>query len=190
MGRNRILIDCDGVLSDFNHSCVNLINDKLGLNHTTDDIKTWDTFKHFGVKEQEHILDNAINNENFCKNMPVLPGAKQAVERLRRDYGDVYVVTAHHKAQMWVFERTHWLEHHFGITRSHLVYTHAKEVVKGDVLIEDSAKNLTKWTREFDKGIPILWDRSYNQHSDVSEIPNLTRVSSWNDVFETLDRLL
>jgi len=188
MSKKRILVDCDGILADFNLSCIKLINDKLGTNHKLHSLTDWDIFKVLNIKEHEHILDDAINNEKFCLNLSVFPGAVEALQKLEKDCGNVYIVTAPHRAQAWVHQRSEWLYQHFGITRDRVVYTHSKHVITGDVLIDDSAKNLKYWMEHHPTKLGIIWDRTYNQryHHNPNYPP--TRVRSWDEVFEHISQ--
>lgn len=189
MSRKRILIDCDGVLADFTVSCVKLINERLNRSHNIEDVTQWDIFKNFSIKEHEHILDQAINENGFCKNIPVLPGAHEAIEKIEKDFGNVYIVTAPHRAHSWVYERTNWLSHHFGISRYRIVYTHAKHVIQGDALIDDSRKNLAMWAEHHINGLPILWERTYNKVPRDNDSSTLINVNDWSQVFKALEKI-
>lgn len=181
--RPRILVDCDGILADFVASALKLINDHTGEDHTHDEIVQWDVFKALGKKDIEHILDNAVANGGFCAALEVLPGSVSAIEKLRRR-GDVFIVTSPYDAPNWVYERTRWLERHFGFHKKQIVNTSSKFVVSGDVLVDDSDKNLQEWLDHHSQGLALLWDRPWNRQATPDGVH---RVNDWDTLIQRVD---
>lgn len=186
MKKADILLDCDGILSDFVTPALELVFNHTGDRHTVDEITQWDVFKAIGKKEHEHILDHAVCNGGFCASLPVMPGSQEAVEELRK-LGDVYIVTSPYDAPAWVYERTKWLGKHFGFTKKQVINASPKFMVMGDVLVDDSGSNLIDWSAKMKSkkihGLPILWDRPWN--ADVSHV-DLRRVFDWNNAIECI----
>lgn len=174
-----ILLDCDGILSDFVSPALDLIHQHTGDRHTVDEITQWNVFEALDKKDHEHILDHAVKHNEFCSTMPVMPGALDAVTALRL-LGEVFIVTSPYHAPSWVFERTNWLKQHLDFDKKQIVNTAAKHLVAGDVLVDDSDKNLREWRAHMAKlgidGLALLWDRPWNQNVDMAGI---CRVSSW-----------
>lgn len=184
MKRPRILVDCDGILSDFVSPALDLIHSHTGDRHTVDEITQWDVFAAVGKKEHEHILDAAVEHRRFCETMPLQPGAKEAIDELR-NIGDVYIITSPYDARSWVYERTRWLIQHFGFNKKQIANISAKFLVPGDVLLDDSDTNLKDWSAEWPTGVttarplPLLWDRPWNRHVNH---PGVNRVDDWDTV--------
>lgn len=184
--RPRILVDCDGILSDFVGPTLDLIHTHTGDRHHRDEIVRWDVFQSLGKKEHEHILDTAVQAGGFALNMPLLEGGKEAIERLR-ELGDVYIVTSPYDAPNWVYERNRWLEKHFGFNKKHVASISDKFIVEGSVLIDDSDTNLKAWSEHWPDGLPLLFDSPWNRHV---EHPGVHRVHDWDTIVEKVKAFL
>lgn len=177
-----ILLDCDCILSDFIESALKLIKEKTGKVFKSEDIQSSsDVFKALNIIEVSHILDDAVNSDNFCYNMLPKPGAIKAVKKLKQ-MGDIYVVTSPFDARNWVYERTHWLENVFDISKERIIFTKAKHMIRGDIMIDDMENNLISWKAVHPSGKAILWTMPYNKTIDCQSL-SLCRVDCWNDVF-------
>lgn len=180
------MVDCDGILSDFVTPTLELIYLHTGDRHTHEEITQWDVFAATGKKQHEHILTDAVTRGGFCASLPVLAESQDGVEKLRK-LGDVYVVTSPFDAPSWVYERTKWLEKFFGFTKKQIVNTAAKYVVAGDVLIDDSERNLKEWKEHMDElgidALPVLLDSPWNRHVDHDGVH---RVHNWDTLVESV----
>lgn len=183
MNKPRILLDCDGVLSDFIGPALDLIYEKTGDRHYRDEITQWDVFAALGKKDVEHILEDAVMHSKFCSSLPLLPGAKEAVDHLRT-LGEVLIVTSPYNSPMWVYERNKWLEHHLGFSRKQVIHTAAKYAVSGLTLVDDSDRNLYQWHEHNKNGLPLLVDQPWNKDN---ECPAVVRTSGWNDIISRIE---
>lgn len=182
MSRRRILVDVDGVLADFTAGTIKLIEEKLGEKRDYEQVTQWDVFESFGLKEHEHLLEHAIEHEGFCKSLPPVAGAKDAVELIEKEFGNVYAVTSPHHVSTWPGQRSEWLIEHMNIPRERQVHTKAKHIVAGCVLIDDSGRNLKEWVSHWPDGLPILVDHPWNRFD-----AGFCRVHSWDDVFDRIE---
>lgn len=74
--------------------------------------------------------------------MDPMPGAKEAVDKLKDTY-DVYILSTAPwgNPSAWS-DKVTWLKQHFGdLFKKRVFLTHHKDFVQGDVLIDDSPKN-------------------------------------------------
>jgi 5'(3')-deoxyribonucleotidase len=155
----RILLDIDGVCADFIGACCAKVSaPPYNYAVTPADVT------HFQL---EKCLPNSIANlmfsfasmEGFCEELPWYPGAKEFVAELHK-LGEVVVVTSPLKSsRTWCWERRQWLLGHV----NKIVHTQHKEMVYGDVLIEDSLSNAHKWSNAHRAGKVVLVDRPWNQ---------------------------
>lgn len=173
-------MDCDGVLSDFVHPTLDLVHAHTGDRHTIEEITQWDVFAAIGKKEHEHILTTRVVAGGFCENFPVLPGALEAVERLRQ-LGDVFIVTSPFDANSWVQERNAWLAKHFGFTKKQIAHVASKFIVHGDMLIDDSERNLIDWKEHNPHGAALLIDAPWNRSSNA---PGVQRTFGWDSLIQ------
>ena len=172
-----ILIDCDGCLSDFINPFLKAANKVTGLNKTVHDLPGWDMLPMYPKESHETIL-NSIVQPGWCRNLPPIPGAREAVDSLRA-LGKVYCVTAPWTSPTWCWERTEWLKEHMGFDKHEVIHAHDKWLIHGLTLIDDKAETLDKWC-EATGGIGILVTQPYNKSFECP--PNIWRARSWQDV--------
>lgn len=184
--RPRFLLDCDQVLGDFVTPTLSFINERLGTEYTINDIHDYNVFASLHAIHLEDAFDDMLDAGGWCKSIPVLPDAKEAVERLKT-IGDVYVVTAPHHSKLWVSERFAWLHEHFNLSRSNVAPVKSKFIVDGDMLLDDHDHHLVHWHNERPDKLALLWNYPWNVQFDMSGID---RVFNWEDVFRLIDEHL
>ena len=113
MKKLRIFIDMDGVLANF---------DKAKQNHPD--------FEKKGFRP-DLILD-------FSK-FEVMPGALDSIKELTEMGHDLFIATTPpwNHPDSWGQKR-HWVEEHFPSLKRKMVLTHRKDLLIGDILIDDS----------------------------------------------------
>jgi len=164
----RVLLDCDGILSDFVGGYLRLLEQHTGLVRTRDEVTAFDIGASLGLTpEQSSRMKRAIGeHEHFARSLAVYPGAVAGVAELQR-IADVYIVTSPWNSNpTWTHDREQWLVEHFGIPPSRVVHTSAKHLVRGDMLVDDKTSTLVEWEREHPTGIPIQWMTPHNEADD------------------------
>jgi 5'(3')-deoxyribonucleotidase len=161
-----ILVDVDGVLADF-----------------TGAVREWDLFALY-PEDLQSMIKRRISDPGFCAELKVLPGAEEGVRELVQ-LGDVYAVTSPWwSSPTWPYERTRWLDRWFGMPADRVVQTSAKQLVFGDVMIDDRPENLIEWRScQQARGWctrAVLVDAPYNQGR--AELAH--RAHGWGDVVE------
>jgi 5'(3')-deoxyribonucleotidase len=182
-----VLLDCDGVLSNYANGVVEFINDKTGSNLTVNDVKTWKIFDAIGGPTLEKKFYDRVAEGGFCSSLEPFIDAVPAIDELR-GMSEVYVVTSPMWLPVWIPERTEWLYRKFGISRNRIVYTSAKHLVGGDIFVDDSLDNVKRWKKSHDDSIAILWDAPYNKSDDEKQCGAL-RLSNWDDVISLVDSI-
>ena len=108
----RIYIDMDGVISNFEKAS----------------------------KEFQKIHGETIRPDKFVdyRNLEVILGAKEAVMRLANEF-DVFIATTPpwDRPEVWS-EKREWIGEHFPYLKRKLILTHRKDLLIGDILIDDS----------------------------------------------------
>lgn len=177
--RSRILVDADGVLANFAQAVVDMVNEELGTEHQYDHIDQWDMYASMGIsKEHGTAFDERIKQNYFCYGLAPIPGAVEGLAELRK-HGDVYCVTAPFDGAYWMPERVQWLQDFMGFDRKHVVFTHSKHLVAGEVLIDDKAQNLRDWRAEPHAGVSILFDQPWNRNET-----EFSRAEGWANLVE------
>ena len=183
MTRPRVLLDCDGVLSDFLTFSIQTMYELSGRLYRADQITDWDLFQTFDPAFK-HEFFYECGRRGVASSLEVCAGSLEGVARLRL-VADIYIVTSPMRnAPFWVAEREAWLDKHFSIPRNHVVHTEAKHVCAGDVFVDDKPANVREWSRANPNGIGLLWDAPYNRLDR-----GLTRASDWATVLQAVQTL-
>ena len=122
MSKKIIYVDMDGVIANFAKAA-----------------------KEGGWK---HRPDKYVN----YRNLEVMPDASQALRKLNQDF-DVFIASTPpwDRPDMWGAKRE-WLEEHFPWLKKKLILTHRKDLLIGDILIDDS-----RWRGQPDFKGSWLW---------------------------------
>lgn len=122
MSKKKILyIDLDGVVVDL------MLEVERELKSENQNYK--------GIEE---LIDNS---ETVFLNAPPIPHAIEAIEELEKHY-DVFILSTApwNNVNAW-FQKRVWVERHLPSLIKKLILTHRKDLLKGDFLIDDRAKN-------------------------------------------------
>jgi hypothetical protein len=194
--KKPLLVDCDGVVADFVGATIKIANAN-GFNLSNDDIKHdtrqypyWDACG----------LDRIVKDVGFCESIPVIDGAQEFIERIRGAGINVVFVTSPMKdSKHWHWERQQWLEKHFGVKRTNLIYATEKRYVNGFCFLDDHVGNILDW-QEYNKNKAILIKQPWNedvlndclgsanfetqilQHTKKNQ--SITRTKNWNDIYD------
>lgn len=182
-----ILLDCDGILSDFITAALKIVRLKTGKQFKHDDITQWDIFKSIGMPEMWKTLHEVANRKGWCAKLKPYPGAQEGVQRLK-DMGEIYIVTSPLSTSYWCLERTQWCEKHFGLGKPNVIHTEAKHMVRGNVLVDDKPENVQAWKAVNPDGLAILWDANYNREPH-HEAGGIVRVHGWDQLFAEIQRV-
>ena len=96
----------------------------------------------------EHRPDKYVD----YRNLEVMPGAKEALMRLNHDF-DIFIASTPpwDRPDMWGAKRE-WIAEHFPWLKRKLILTHRKDLLIGDILIDDS-----RWRGQPDFQGDWLW---------------------------------
>ncbi|TXH11986.1 MAG: hypothetical protein E6R03_13735 [Hyphomicrobiaceae bacterium] len=165
-----ILLDVDDVLADFPSHLAKRFNLPTWVLDEYDVCRSISDIEKIDIKEVHAV----IGEEGFCGNMPVLPFATALYSGLA-EIGEVKILTAPwNTSRFWHFERLKWLEHHFKVHPTDVIFTHRKWMVRGDILIDDRYPHIKEWCNANPNGhgyrIMTPYDRRKNDN------PNATNV--------------
>jgi 5'(3')-deoxyribonucleotidase len=169
----RILLDCDGVLSDFLSSVFDFAERETGVRYQHIDVKTWEVFDSI-ASHLRHTFDAEAATPGFCMSMKPYAAALKGVKQLQA-LGEIFVVTSPMDVPNWEKERRDWCMKHFGIDRHHVISASSKHIVQGDMFIDDKPSNIEEW-ENYQTGKALLWDAPYNQNTNAYH-----RITSWDD---------
>lgn len=179
----RILLDCDGILSDFHAMYLPVVEKFTGISLTQNDCHTFDVLKQIGREDKNQQINEYIEWNELCLKIPVLPGVKEALAKLQRLH-EVVIVTAPMSTKTWCDERRRWLKEHFDIPKSKIVFTSGKHYVSGNVFVDDSLDNCIKWANH-QIGKVYLWNRPWNQKG--KQMGRVKVVDCWEELLKDLN---
>lgn len=161
-----VLLDVDGVLADFVSRYLDLVEEVTGRRYTHADVTEFDIGKALGfTPEQSKTIASGIRT-GFASSLEPLPGAIDAVKRLR-EVAEVYIVTSPwNSCETWMSERERWLRVHFDFPHSHVIHGSAKHIVTGDVLVDDRHDTCVKWRDAHPGKTVVMWQAPWNEHCE------------------------
>lgn len=145
--RMLVWIDCDGPLADILQPTLRVVNTHreakdLPLLRKAD-VTDWDLFTCLNLSLIEELaVDQLWGEKGFCTRLPVVQGAKEALEELQT-FCDVRIATTlHPDSPTWARDRLDWLREHFSIEPEKVVFLQDKSVLQGDLLIDDKPAHI------------------------------------------------
>lgn len=157
----RVKLDLDGVLLSLLPEWLSVYNDEYNDNLQPEDITHWDTHRFVKSRCGFDVYDLLDTTGLFLHAKPV-EGAIRAVRRLQREGHEILIVTALPPGERVAYEKLRWLNYWLSeVPRDNIVFATRKELVQGDVLIDDAPHNIEKERETGGHG--IIFDRPYNQ---------------------------
>jgi 5'(3')-deoxyribonucleotidase len=177
-----ILVDMDDVLEQLVEGMLRYVNAKYGTAVSPEDIVEWNLAKAFPTLTREMVYSPEYD-ESFWQTVDPMPGADRILRRLLREGHEIYVVTAteyetlKQKMDDLLFR---WFPY---LDWSHVIITANKQMIRGDVLIDDGIHNLEGW--EYKK---IMFTAPHNRFYDA-EANGMIRVNTWEEAVRIIDRM-
>lgn len=170
-----ILIDMDDTIEQLLKAWLRAIEDRYGCRVCYDDVRSWDLSEPYPSLTREQIY--AIPDEpGFWGTVEPIEGAADAILRLMDAGHEVYIVTA--TTYMSVREKMEDLLFRWFpfISWEQVIITGNKQLIKGDVLIDDGIHNL-----EGGDYVKVLMTAPYNRGYDA-EGNGMIRVNNWTEI--------
>jgi 5'(3')-deoxyribonucleotidase len=196
MERPRILLDVDGPIADFVVPALDAIFTVTGRRFSASDhVNGWDIFSGLGLSDEEtKEVFRVMQVPGLCLGIPMVPGAREGIEELRR-FADVWAVTSPFGGAHWMHERDAWLVRNMGFHKSHVLHVRGevKHGVYGNMLVEDKVDTLRSWQAAWSGSEAVLFELPYNVNAgwtghSIPDWPNLVAYAM--GYCETLTRLM
>lgn len=170
-----ILVDMDDTIEQLLEAWIREVNQRYGYSVTYDEIRSWDVTAAFPGLTREQVY--AIPMEpGFWKTVEPIPGASEALQRLIRAGHQIYIVTAT-EFEVVPEKMNHLLFRYFPfLRRDQVIITSRKQLIRGDVLIDDGVHNLENG--DYHK---ILMTAPHNRDYDAAA-NGMIRVNSWAEI--------
>lgn len=175
MKKPTLGVDMDGVIASLVKNWVAVINECEGENVHWEEITSWhvDEFFDCGDKVFTYL------EYSLFRNLPVMDDAIRVVKALMEKY-DVYIVSSATEARQSLIAKMEWLEEYFPfIPASNIVLCGSKSIIKCDILIDDSPRNLS----DVSDAYGILFDAPHNHNQEKDRF---IRAMNWNEIEKIL----
>lgn len=181
-GFMTILVDADGVLENLTSELTALLNEKYGTDVQFEQMREWGFSKAFPELTYEQIFSAELEETLYDRIRPI-GGAPEYLKKLIDDGNTVYVVTSTpYEAVSLKIKKV--MERFFPfLTWENFIIASRKQMIKGDVLIDDGIHNLLGG--DYRK---ILFDAPYNRDYDA-EANGMIRVSSWEEIYKAITHM-
>ena len=177
-----ILIDMDDTIEQLLKAWLRGVNERYGYSVRYEEVTTWDVSAPYDGLTREQVY--AIPDEpGFWAKVEPIEGAAEAIRRFMDEGHEVYIVTA--TPYISVAEKMddllfRWFPF---ITWDQVIIAKRKQLIRGDVLIDDGVHNL-----EGGDYVKILMTAPHNRDYDA-EGNGMIRVDSWKEVEDVIDGL-
>ena len=177
-----ILIDMDDTIESLLKAWVNGVNTKYGRSVSCEDVTSWDVSAAFPGLTREEVYAVPLE-QGFWKTVEPIPGAAEAIQRFMDARHEVFIVTATPYESV-TEKMTEVLFRYFPfLTWKQLIITSRKQLIRGDVLIDDGVHNL-----EGGDYIKILMTAPHNRNYDA-EANGMIRAHHWAEIEEIIRRI-
>lgn len=135
-----ILLDMDGILADLTTPWFAAYNRRTGDSLRLEDVHEWEVSK-FARKGDVYA---PLRDPGMFRNLKPLPGALEAVRALHDEGHRVVIVTAClGSTQTGAYEKKQWVKEYLPfLDPKDMVVTASKDLVRGNVFIDDGPHNL------------------------------------------------
>jgi uncharacterized HAD superfamily protein len=175
----KIVIDIDGVITDFVETFVNIVKTKYGKTLRETDIVQHDLYKVLGIEKDEALM---LIKETLSHDLKPQIGAIEAICELSKS-NEILLVTGRPKSTYIITKK--WLAKH-KVKYSKLIFLSegCKHELKDepDVVIDDHLEEIIKWVGIVP--LVIVFNHPWNQSLNVKN--NFTRVNNWKQLLKIL----
>lgn len=171
-----LLIDMDSVICDLMTEWHRRYNRDYGDNLSVEKLTDWHS-EWFVTPDCGFKIYDYLDEPGLFACLKPMPGAVEVLSRLAMRY-DILIVTSSRTTAYT--EKEQWVTEHLPfIGRDNLVFTHRKDMVRGDLLFDDAPHNLKAFAAT--GRLAVAMDYPYNQQLTCP------RVKTW---FEFEQRLM
>lgn len=181
----RILLDQDQVLAKWVEKVLRWYNEDYKTNFTAADVTDyWAMEKILGPQGRDFIR-SCIRYPDFYNDLEPVEGAIEGVKKLIDDGHDVVIVSAVPRCGGISYHgKCHWLREYMPYFKlDNFIACSRKDVVLGDVLLDDAGHNIEKYMKT--GRMAVLFDQPWNQH--VTDFTR--RAKGWPEFLKFIDEV-
>lgn len=176
-----ILVDMDDTIEDLLTAWVTHLNTLYGTNVNPDDISQWNIAKAFPALTAEQVY-SPINSNAFWYSVKPIEGAADTLKSLLNDGHNIFIVTASAYETVPAKMNAVLFRYFPFLTWENVIITCNKQMIKGDVLVDDGVHNL-----EGGEYLKILMDAPHNRNYNAEQ-NGMFRVKNWSEAYALISR--
>ena len=177
-----ILVDMDDTIEQLVKAWVNRVNEKYDRHVAPEDVRDWNMALPFPGLSREQVY-SVPDEPGFWSTVEPMPGAAEALKHFMDEGHEVYIVTATNRESAKEKMNDLLFRYFPFLSWNQVIITGRKQLIRGDVLIDDGIHNLVGG--DYKK---LLFTASHNLSYDA-EANGMTRVSTWAEVIDIIDRM-
>lgn len=186
-----VLCDLDGMVADLMTPWLSAYNRDYSDNLTQAQLLEFD-IHHFVKPECGQKIYDYINAGDVYAQLQPIPGALLAIEAIKKQGHEVVIVTAGAKHEHTAGHKLEWCKRYLGFSRKDCMIAHRKELVRGDVFLDDSPKMIRNYRKAW-PNTPIL-SIAYPHNECVAPIctryPDFTDTfTAWQGIVDGIDQI-
>lgn len=189
----KIAIDIDNVLTNTTECVIDYINERLNIGLKMEDLTSYWIENNIDA-QYEWIAEMAFNDKTMWKNVQMIEGAAEVIEKLYNESHEIYFATAttaeNFRKKIGFLKRNlPFLPDDY--VRMHAISIKHKQLLNVDVLIDDYLNNLIGEKSYVSIVYDYPWNRGAGFHPEVrpSEWFNMKRVSNWQEIYNIIQQL-
>ncbi|TKD69799.1 5' nucleotidase, NT5C type [Pseudalkalibacillus hwajinpoensis] len=169
-----LLIDMDSVICDLMSEWHKRYNEDYNDNLSIEKLQCWRSEDYVKAECGEKIYDY-LDEPGLFLHLEPLPNAIDVLKRISKHY-DVLIVTS---SRTYAYtEKEMWIEKHLPfIGKKNLIFSHRKEMIRGDMLFDDAPHNLIAFKETGRTAVAMNY--VYNQQVDVPRVNNWLEFEKW-----------
>lgn len=180
--RLTILVDMDDTIENLLEAWVDYLNFKNGVDVSPEDIDEWDITRVYPMLSKEQIFE-PLYDHNFWYTVTPKEGAANVLRRLIDDGHRVLIVTSSYLESLRSKMMSVLFNYFPFIGWDDVIVTAHKQLIKGDVMIDDGVHNL-----EGGDYTKLLMDMPHNRYYDA-EANGMVRVHNWEEIYNVIEGL-
>lgn len=179
----KVILDMDDVVNQFLDYLLEVYNKKYDKNVKLNDITSWDLTKNEAVRPS---IIKLFKKRGFFLSVPEKRGAIEVIKKLMDDGRyDIYIVTACGTVNEYK-EKIEWMENYLPeFNKSHIIMCTEKNLIRGDVIVDDKVQNLDECAPYYKKC--ILYDMPHNRYTHKYD--RILTLKELPDILEREQRL-
>jgi 5'-nucleotidase len=152
-----ILVDMDSIVADFYFGVIDRYTQETGHVPPPEILGTWDAKFPNGKDCYAYFKE-----PGFFEGLKPIPGALEFLEAAKAAGHDVLILSAATLTHVPT-EKYKWFTQHLpSFSRQQIMFAARKDLVRGDVLIDDHGKNTGPWLKSHPGGTAIGIEYPYN----------------------------